>query len=128
MARIGYTFTSTVAGSPAAAAETVIATVGPISPSIDGASILLIGWFNFLMGTSGTGYNLRIRQGSTVTGTVIAQYTSIVVLAAANAHSPSIFAVDSAAGAEQLYSLTLTCNAASATSTVQSVFFACMCL
>lgn len=127
MARIGFTFTNAVVASPTAAVETVIATLGPISPVTDGAPLLLQFWFSFTMGTTGTGYQVKIRQGSGITGALVLSSFNNITLAATGNANPSGAAIDTAAGAEQLYSLTLTCAAATATSTVAAVIFTAIC-
>jgi len=64
---------STVDASPAAAAETTIATLTIVgfadTPVISGA--LLFGWAAYTVGTSGTTVQLRIRRTS-IAGTVVA--------------------------------------------------------
>lgn len=109
-----------VVGSPALAAETIIASVtvaryGDL-PIVSG--VLLIGWCAFTAGTSGVSGQLRIRQ-TAVNGTLIAD-SGAVTVTAANLYAPAIVGFDAGAGAA-VYKLTLQVASGAAVSTVSAV-------
>ena len=115
--------TSTVATSPALAAETVIATLtltgfGDISVV---SGIRLHGWAAFTVGTSGVSANLRIRQ-TDVNGSIVAA-SGAVTVAAAGLYGPSILGFDAAPGIKA-YALTLTIGSGGAASTVSALHLA----
>ena len=112
--------TSTVAGSPALAAETTIATLtisGDLA-MLDAAHVLAFAAFT--IGTSGTSYRLRIRR-DTIAGLTIAD-SGLVNATAANLVAPMIYGFDTTAlGVAQIYVCTLTIAAGAAVSTVSAV-------
>lgn len=113
---------TTVDASPAAAAETVIATLTLAgfadTPIVSGIS--LSGWAAFTVGTSGTAVRLRIRQTS-VAGTVKADTGALTGgIAAAALVAQDVEGFD-AAPAVGVYVLTLTVTAGSAASTVSAL-------
>jgi hypothetical protein len=114
--------TTTVAASPAAGAETVIATLvlagfGDLQVV---SGILLGGWAAFTVGTSGVSVQLRIRQ-TDINGTVKAN-TGVLTggVAAGNLLAQDIDGFDSGAGIGQ-YALTMTVGSGAAASTVSSL-------
>lgn len=113
---------STVDASPAAASETVIATL-TLTGFADTAvisGIKLSGWAAFTVGTNGTAVRLRIRQTS-VGGTVKADTGALTGgIAAANLVAQDVEGFDSGAGVGT-YVLTLTVTAGSAASTVSAL-------
>lgn len=114
-----FAFSTTVAASPAAAAETVICQMSAPPGFRAAEAILLDGWAAFTVGTSGTAARLRIRQ-TNVAGTVIADtgaLTGGVVAAALMAQD--VAGVDT--GTVAVYVLTLTVTAGAAASTVSAV-------
>src|SRR5579871_5484848 len=68
---LGY-FSTTVAASPALAAETVICTTQPFNPPVDADIVFVVGWASFTIGTAGVSSDLRIRYGNSTSGTLIA--------------------------------------------------------
>src|SRR5207302_9989533 len=69
--RLGSGQTKTIIASPALAAETIVATTGPVNPAVDTALVILF-WFGELtIGTSGTSLNIKIRRGATLTDTLV---------------------------------------------------------
>lgn len=111
-----------VAGSPAAAAETVIATLaGLVLPSNDPVDIE--GSCDVTVGTTGNAATLRIRRGADTTGTVLATYGPFTVVAA-NRVNLTINAVDTQVPelSGQGYVLTLQITAATAISTVNAAY------
>ena len=117
--------TIAVTGSPAAAAETIVATlVLPVGIRAD-QNVMLDGWAAFTVGTNGTAIQLRLRQ-TNVAGTVVAASGALGATAAALI-APNISGSD-APGAvnNQTYVMTLTVTAGSATSTVSAVFLRAM--
>src|SRR6185437_11625066 len=100
--------TTTVAASPALAAETVIATLTIASfgdPQIV-SGVLLSGWAAFTVGTAGTAVRLRIRQ-TNVSGTVKADTGALTGgIAATNLVAQDVEGFDSGAGVG-VYVLTL---------------------
>jgi hypothetical protein len=111
----------TVAGSPAAAAETTVATITVPGDIAQVLGIELIGWGAFTVGTSGTASTLRIRQTNT-SGTVIAS-TGALTTAAAALFAPSVMGLDTAGVLPgQVYVLTLQVTSAAAASTFSAVY------
>ena len=127
---------STIVGSPALAAETLVAQI----TGIDGQLSVSVGVFlsaalSFTVGTSGTAIRVRIRQGTTAgAGTVIADTGALTGgVAAGNLLSQDIQNTDTnatggAAGATTSYPVSLQVTAGAATSTVsQANIIACVC-
>ena len=113
---------TTVAGSPAAAAETIIASV-----TIPDFNVLAVtqriyvqGWAAFTVGTSGTAVTMRIRQ-TNVSGTVVVTTGALTGgVTAANLLAQDICGSDAAPGVAT-YVLTLQVTAGAAASTVSAV-------
>jgi hypothetical protein len=117
-----YRRSTTVAASPAAAAETTICTITvPIGDLSIVSGIEVVGWCAYTVGTNGTAGTLKIRQTDT-SGTTIAS-TGALTRTAAQLVDDSIAGFDTApAGTSQVYVLTLTITAGSAASTVSAAF------
>lgn len=113
--------TATVTGSPAAASETIIATLTLSSADlIQATGIYLEGWCAFTVGTNGTAATLKLRQTDT-SGTTI-KTSGATTVTAANLLEMSIKGLDTAGVIPgQVYVLTLTVTAGSAASTVSAV-------
>jgi hypothetical protein len=110
---------ATVAASPAAASETTICTVTADADASIQHGALIIGFAAFTIGTSGTSYNLRIRETNT-SGTII-KSTGTIAASAADLVSATIVGVDTAAvDTGQVYVLTLTVANGAAESTVSA--------
>src|ERR671936_684160 len=77
-----YKTSVTVAGSPALAAETTIATLTVTEDLAVALGVELVAWCAFTVGTAGDGANLKIRQTGP-SGTTIAA-TGLVTATAAN--------------------------------------------
>ncbi len=113
---------NTVDASPAAASETVIATL--TIPNFANIAVVngidLSGWAAFTVGTSGASVRLRIRQTS-VAGTVKAD-TGVLTggVAAGNLLAQDIEGYDSGAGVG-VYVLTMTVGSGAAASTVSAL-------
>jgi len=117
-----FVTTTTVVASPAAAAETIIASItipnlgdNPLASGID-----LSGWAAFTVGTSGTAITLRIRQ-TNVAGTIVGNTGALTGgIAAAALVAQDVEGFDTAPGVA-VYVLTLQVTAGSAASTVSAV-------
>lgn len=112
--------TSTVAASPALAAETIIGTLtltdfGNVAVV---SGIRLHGWAAFTVGTSGTDATLRIRK-TNVSGAVVAS-TGAVTTTAANLMALDVLGADAAPGVG-VYVLTLQIGSGGAVSTVSGL-------
>ena len=112
--------TTTVVGSPALAAETIVASLTIQGNLAVPTGILLFGWAAFTVGTSGTGVNLKIRQtdasGSTKAATGIVTYT------AADLGSLAVHAFDTGPTLPgQVYVMTATVASGGAVSTFSAV-------
>ena len=109
-----------VAGSPAAAAETIVCSLTlPKGLSI-GKGVFLSANVAYTVGTSGTAGNVRIRQ-TDATGTII-YATGALTQAATNLVNLSAQGVDLSPSLNgQVYVVTLTVTAGSAASTVSAV-------
>ena len=113
---------TTVDASPAAATETVIATLtlagfGDLQVA---SGVQVSGWAAFTVGTSGTAVRLRIRQ-TNVSGTVVADTGALTGgVAAGNLIAQDTEGFDSGAG-KNAYALTLTVTGGAAASTVSAL-------
>lgn len=108
-----------IVASPALAAETTICTITiPSAPTV-ATGIFLTGWCAFIVGTSGTAANLRIRQTGT-SGAVVAA-TGAQVVSATNPIETGCQGIDAAPLAAGVYVLTLIITAGAAASTVSAV-------
>lgn len=122
-----YKPVTAVTASPAAAAETIIASIVGID-TVDADSIVqLFAQANLTVGGSGTAIRLRLRQTS-LTGTVVGDTGAITGgIAAANVVSQDVSGVDNPGPvAGFTYVLTLQVTAAGAVSTVSAVFLSCL--
>jgi hypothetical protein len=116
--------TTAVVGSPAAAAETIIASLTISGDLAVLRSVILRGFAAFTVGTSGTAVTLRIRQ-TNVSGTVVGTTGALTGgIAAAALVVENVAGVDaSPANTGQVYVMTLQVTAGSAASTVSAVEF-----
>lgn len=112
--------TATVAASPAAAAETIIATLTIPEDLGVVKGILLQGYCAFTAGTNGVSANVRIRR-TDASGTIV-KASGAVTVVAASLYDRSIEAFDTGPTLPgQVYVLTLTVASGSAASTVSAV-------
>jgi hypothetical protein len=115
---------NTIVGSPATAAETVVASLGPMTGAVvQGSGVLILAQVAYTVGTSGTQARYRIRQGTTAgAGTVIFDSgLTNAGITAANLVVENIIGFDTAAVfPNQSYCLTVAVSAASAQSTVSA--------
>lgn len=112
--------TKTVAASPSANAETIIATLtlsdfGDIQVV---SGIQIIGWAAYTVGTSGTAVTFQLRQ-TNVSGTVVAS-TGALTATAANLMESEVQGFDATPGVG-VYVLTMTVTGGAATSTVSAL-------
>lgn len=114
--------TVAVVGSPAAAAETIIAQTAALGDLFSADSVQVSGWAAFTVGASGTAVTLRLRQTG-LAGTVIALSGALTGgVAAGNLVAPAILGFDTAPVLPgQVYVLTLQVTAGSGVSTVSAV-------
>jgi len=110
----------TVDASPAAATETVIATLSLGADLGFGLGVLVIGYAAWTVGTAGVSGTFRIRRDS-ITGTIIKASGAKTVVAAA-LHDECIVGIDaSPTFPNEVYVLTLQVGSASGVSTVSAV-------
>ena len=110
----------TVDASPAAASETIIATL-TLSGFADTAvlsGVLLNAWAAYTVGTSGTAVTLRIRQ-TNVSGTVVAT-TGAMTKTAASLYADDVNGFDAGAGVG-VYVFTMQVTSGAAASTVSAL-------
>jgi hypothetical protein len=117
-----FVVTTAITGSPALAAETIIATL--TLPQFGDPTVVsgidLSGWATFTVGTSGTAVTLRIRQTG-LAGTVIVTSGALTGgIAATNLVAQDIEGFDAAPGIG-VYVMTLQVTAGAAASTVTAV-------
>jgi hypothetical protein len=111
---------TTVAASPSAATETIIATATLPANLRAGQIVLLFGFAAFTVGTAGVTARLRIKQ-TDASGATKADSGALTVTAA-DLRSATVLGVDTAeALTGQVYVLTLAVGSASAVSTVSNV-------
>jgi hypothetical protein len=109
-----------VAGSPALAAETIIATLTISGQVAVQKAIYLQGWAAYTVGTSGSAVTLRLRQ-TDAAGTVLAT-TGALSKTAASLYADDVQGVDTAGTLPgQVYVLTMQVTAGGAVSTVSGV-------
>ena len=110
----------TVDASPAAASETVIATLTLTgfadTPVLSG--VLLNAWAAYTVGTSGTAVTLKIRQ-TNVSGTTVAS-TGALTKTAASLYADDVNGFDSGAGVA-VYVFTMQVTSGAAASTVSAL-------
>lgn len=121
-----FPVTTTVAASPSAAAETIIASLAipNFGDTTIMAGVLLQGWAAYTVGTSGTAVTLRVRQ-TNVLGTVIVSTGALT----GSQHGAGILSADDISGYDAApgvatYVLTMQVTAGAATSTVSAVCLA----
>lgn len=116
--------TTAVVGSPALAAETIIASLTLNTDEQISSGIMLRGFAAFTVGTSGTAVTLRIRR-TNVAGTQVATTGALTGgIAAGNLVAETILAFDTGAALTgQVYVLTLQVTGGAAASTVSAVEF-----
>ena len=123
--------TTTVVASPAAAAETIIASLTIADDLIIVKGILLSGWAAYTVGTSGTAVQLRIRQ-TNVSGTIVGNTGALT----GSQHGAAILSADDVNGFDLtpvtlpggIYVLTMQVTAGAAASTVSAVWLAALVL
>ncbi len=119
-----FAASTTVVASPAAAAETIIASLTLAGNLSVKTGVLLTGWAAYTVGTNGTAVQLRLRQ-TAVAGTLVAASGALT----GSQHGAAILTVDDIQGLDaspvfpgQVYVLTMQVTAGSAASTVSAVF------
>jgi hypothetical protein len=112
-----------VVASPAAAAETIIASLTIADDMVVAQGTRLEGWAAFTVGTNGTAVRFRIRR-TDVNGTTVADSGALTAgIAAAGLGAQDIMGFDTGTVLpNQVYVLTMTVTAGSAASTVSAVF------
>lgn len=128
MARFATVFTNTIIASPAAGAETVIATTGGINPATDTAPIILLWFVELTIGTSGVSCKALLRRGSATSGTLINVGQATTVVAANLYRFSGVYQDTPGAVGELQYSLSLLIGSGAAPSTVSDVALLAMCL
>ncbi len=112
--------TATVVASPAAAAETIIASLTLNQDPVFGLGVVLLGYAAYTVGTTGTAATVRIRR-TNVAGTIV-KASGAMTRTAAQLWADSIIAVDTGPTFPgQIYVVTLQVTAATAASTVSAV-------
>lgn len=96
--------------------ETVVATISDVTTAKPGERVNLRGWAQVTTGGSTTALTLRIRKGTTISGTLIGEATVEQVEAAAGSTEAHDISVDDSPGevAYQSYVLTVQQTAAAA--------------
>lgn len=119
--RLSSVFTNVIVGSPALAAETIIATTGAIQLAIDNAQVILVAFVEITVGTSGTGLTLRLRRGNALTSALVNVGNAATVVAANLVRQSLVYADSPGVVAGLQYSLTAQVTAGAAASTVSDV-------
>ena len=121
-----FAASTTVVASPAAAAETIIASLTLGANLSTKLGVLLTGWAAYTVGTSGSAVTLKVRQTS-VSGTTIVSSGALT----GSQHGAGILSADDVQGLDtapvfpgQVYVLTMQVTAGAAASTVSAVFLA----
>ena len=114
-----YAHSAAVVASPAAGAETIIATITLPSQVQTFSAVRLTGYAAFTVGTSGVSAELQIRQTDT-SGTALVTSGALTVTAA-DLVGLAVLGFDIVPSAGQVYVLTLTVGSGAAESTVSAV-------
>jgi len=121
-----FAASTTVVASPAAAAETIIASLTLGANLSTKLGVLLTGWAAYTVGTNGTAVQLKLRQ-TNVSGTTVAATGALT----GSQHGAAILSADDIQGLDtapvfpgQVYVLTMQVTAGAAASTVSAVFLA----
>lgn len=116
--------TTAIVGSPALAAETIVASLTLNTDQAILSGVMLRGFIAFTVGTSGTAVTLRIRR-TNVSGTVVATTGALTGgIAAAGLVAETILGFDTnVPGTGQVYVLTLQVTSGAAASTVSATEF-----
>jgi hypothetical protein len=118
-------YSTAVAASPAAAAETIICQINTRAQTNDLAvvsGVILNGWAAYTVGTNGTAVQFRIRQTG-LAGTVVGNTGAL----SGSQHGAGILSADDVSGVDTappaggIYVLTMQVTAGSAASTVSAV-------
>jgi len=116
--------TAAVVGSPAAAAETIIAQLTVNSNAAVATGVFLDGWAAYTVGTSGSAVQFKIRQTG-LAGTTIAASGAMT----GSQHGAAILSADDISGLDtapvlpgQVYVLTMQVTAGAAVSTVSATW------
>lgn len=117
---------TTVVASPAAATETIIASITVPSGITITAGVLVICSFGVTIGTNGVSYRTRVRNTG-VTGTVVGD-TGVETGSAASLYNVTVIGWDTAAVAGTLEKVTLTIASGSASSTVTPLSIVAICI
>lgn len=126
--RLGSTSSNVIIGSPALAAETIIATTGPLGLAVDNAQVVLLAFIDLTIGTSGTALTLRLRRGTTLTGTQVNVGQAMTVTAGNLVHWSTIDTDQPGIAAGLQYTLTAQVTGGAAASTVSDVSLVAMVL
>lgn len=112
--------TTTVVGSPAANAETIVASLTIPQDLVVASGVALVAWCAFTVGTSGVTADLKIRQ-TNASGSTVGD-TGATTAAAATLVTRGCLGFDTAAVLPgQVYVATLTIGSGGAVSTVSAV-------
>jgi hypothetical protein len=112
----------TVVASPAAAAETIIASITVPDGPLVVSGILVVCQAAYTVGTNGVSVRFRIRQTS-VAGAVVGD-TGAITETAANLDSTTVVGFDTAPPAGRIYKVTMIVASGSAASTVSALTIA----
>lgn len=115
-----------VVASPAAAAETIIASVTVPDTAAVLAGVLIVCEAAYTVGTNGVSVRFRVRQTS-VAGTVVGD-TGAITETAANLDSTTVVGFDTAPPAVRTYKVTMIVASGSAASTVSALTIAALAL
>lgn len=122
-----FAHTATVTGSPAAAVETIIATLTLNLDVAVSLGAMIWGYCAFTAGTNGTSANVKLRR-TDASGTTL-KASGLVNVTAAALYDRAITAFDTGPTLPgQVYVMTLTVTAGSAASTVSAVTLAALVL
>jgi len=115
-----FAFTTTVAASPSASSETVIATLTALGNVSVQSGVYVYGWAAYTVGGSGTAVTLQLKRTST--GGAVVATTGALNKTAASLYADDVQAVDTGATVPgQVYVLTMTVTGGVSTSTVSAV-------
>lgn len=115
---------TTVVGSPALAAETIVASVTIPNNVAVVQGVRLEGFVAFTVGTSGVSATVQVRQTSTSGTSVVS--TGALTVVATDLYAIPILGFDTAPAQGQVYKLTLTIGSGAAQSAVSAVYLGAM--
>lgn len=115
-------------GNIAQAAETIMITIGPISPPLDGGQVMLFWYFGCIIGATWTNLGIRLRRGSALTSPLINVAVSEPVTPANSQMRGGVYIDNPGSAAGLFYSMSTLVTGGSGPGTVTDACLIALCL